>query len=152
MFKNMSPKMRVVTIVAIIVFIALIIFFVVRHQKNKKKALTAAPSENSSYEPTPAEGGEFRVVPQEDRPENIPEVKLEAEPQAPRPPKAPANGQQRRPQVTPKPHLNVTGATKGGALPPMDLSGVPEDSGFNGNMPLTVFDPVQPPEEFEAKQ
>ncbi len=151
MFKNMSPKMRIVTIVAIIVVIALIVFFAVRHKKNKKKAIASTAEDH--YAPIPAEGGEFRVVPQEDETiENTAEAKPEAteqrNPQVPKQKAPPANGQQRpaqqQPKVTQKSHLNTSGRTRGGALPPMDedLSSVPEHSNFAGNGPSTPFEPV----------
>ena len=134
MLKNMTPKQKIIIAVVVVVIIAVIVFFVVRSRKKKKQYAENAENKISGnkasvkpLEPTPAEGGKFRVIPEEDDFDNIPEEKP-----APRPQQQQAN---KKPQVQQKPHLNTSGKTRGGALPPMeeDLSQIPnEESSFTG--------------------
>lgn len=134
MFKNMTPKQKIIIAVVVVVIIALIVFFVVRAKKKKKQYAESAEKKVSGEnqfkksEPTPAEGGKFRVIPDEDDPENLPEEKPASRPQQSR-------QEQQKPKIQQKPHLNTSGKTRGGALPPMeeDLSQIPNDeSSFTG--------------------
>lgn len=134
MFKNMTPKQKIIIAVVVVVIIALIVFFVVRAKKKKKQYAESAEkkvsgeSQFKKSEPTPAEGGKFRVIPDEDDPENLPEEKTAPRPQQSR-------QEQQKPKIQQKPHLNTSGKTRGGALPPMeeDLSQIPNDeSSFTG--------------------
>lgn len=137
MFKNMTPKQKVIIAIVAVIIIALIIFFVVRSRKKKKlyaenaeKKIGTSNPNTAPSEPTPAEGGKFRVIPDEDDAEMIPEEKPSPRPQN----QQPAN-QGKRPQVNQKPHLNTSGKTRGGELPPMeeDLQQIRNDeSSFTG--------------------
>lgn len=139
MFKNMTPKQKIIIAVVVVLIIAIIVFFVVRSRKKKKqysenaeKKISGQKAPVKPSEPTPAEGGKFRVIPEEDDFDNIPEEKPAPRPQQQQP--------ARKPQVQQKPHLNTSGKTRGGALPPMeeDLAQVPnnDESSFTG----TLFD------------
>lgn len=138
MFKNMTPKQKIIIGVVVVVTIAIIIFFVVRSRKKKKqyaenaeKKISGGKTTVKPSEPTPAEGGKFRVIPEEDDFDNIQEEN---------PAPSPQSQQQtpKKPQIQQKPHFNTTGKTRGGALPPMeeDLTKVRDndESSFTGTL------------------
>ena len=134
MLKNLTPKQKIVIIVIAILLVATIIFFVVRSKRKKKKFAEEAEKKIGTTtvktEPTPAEGGEFRVIPKEDE-----QKKEEANFEKPQQPQSQQQPRPRPQQVVQKPHVNNSGNSKGGALPPIHQDvDFNEESSFNGKL------------------
>lgn len=157
MFKNITPKQKVIIAIVVSVVIGLIIFFIVRAKKKKRLAQENEKSLDSKFsegkvkekevQPTPAEGGKFRVVPEEDDRENQEDVMEEKEIQINRKSsivkssqyeqRGNQNNQQRQqPNIVQKANLNTGGRSRGGELPPMDddLKYVKDESSFTGEL------------------
>lgn len=151
MFKNLTPKQKVIIAIVVAVVIGLIIFFIVRARKKKRLAQENEKSLDSKFsegkvkekevQPTPAEGGKFRVVPEEDDRENQANVILEKE--SPKKQNSNQNNQnnqnnqqRQQPNIVQKAHLNTAGRSRGGELPPMDddLKYVRDESSFTGEL------------------